>query len=294
MSAYALSPELGQLSEDSDRRFRRLLLVLALPALIAGIAIPFFQISSILKGGGVPQSPRYAKLLAQTPVSAIEEVPVEQKPVTPPRPQLTQEQKVERARKKAAKAIASLQNTLSELRDTELPTVNPPLLSNVVAGPAGKPSFESAATRDSGGIGEIGAVERKEIRTQLEQRSTTAVRAPSGTTARPEDRPGQGGDTLLPGRTNEEIQLVLDRGQAALYTMYIRLLREKPELRGVVRVSMTIAPSGQVTACKIISSGLRDPEFEKKIVARIMLLNFGAKDVPEMTLDFPIKFFPQS
>jgi TonB family protein len=294
MSAYALSPELGQLSEDSDRRFRRLLLALALPALIAGVAIPFFQISSILKGGGVPQSPRYAKLLTQTPAPAVEDVSMEQKTVTQPRPQLTQEQKVEKARKKAAKAIASLQDTLSELRDTELPTVNKPLLSSVVASPTGKPSFESAAAKASGGIGEVGAVERKESQTQLQQRRTTAVRAPSGTTARPDDRPGQGGDKLLPGRTSEEIQLVLDRGQSALYAMYLRLLREKPQLRGVVTVRITIAPSGQVTACKIVSSALREPEFEKKIVARLMLLNFGAKDVPEMTLDFPIHFFPQN
>ena len=61
-----------------------------------------------------------------------------------------------------------------------------------------------------------------------------------------------------------------------------------------VSLRMTIAPSGQVTACKLISSELHNPAFEQKVVARILLMDFGAKDVGAFTVDYPINFFPTS
>ena len=42
----------------------------------------------------------------------------------------------------------------------------------------------------------------------------------------------------------------------------------------------------------VISSDLHNPEFEKKVVARVLLLDFGRKDVPDFTIDYPIYFFP--
>ena len=73
----------------------------------------------------------------------------------------------------------------------------------------------------------------------------------------------------------------------------INALRENPGLSGKVVLSVTIAPSGKVTDASIVSSELGDPELERKILARVMLLDFGPKDVPTFTYpNYPIRFQP--
>ena len=61
---------------------------------------------------------------------------------------------------------------------------------------------------------------------------------------------------------------------------------------GKVVIELTIAPSGDITAAHVISSEMHDPEFENKLVARIRLFKFEAKDVAELTATKPIDFFP--
>jgi hypothetical protein len=55
---------------------------------------------------------------------------------------------------------------------------------------------------------------------------------------------------------------------------------------------LTIAPWGEVTDCRIVSSELKDPELERKLVARIRMFRFADKDVEAMTTTKPIEFFP--
>jgi len=43
---------------------------------------------------------------------------------------------------------------------------------------------------------------------------------------------------------------------------------------------------------RIVSSELKDPEFEAKLLARIRLFKFEAKDVATLTATKPIDFFP--
>ena len=71
-----------------------------------------------------------------------------------------------------------------------------------------------------------------------------------------------------------------------------RALRDKPAMQGKVVVELTIAPSGDITAVRIVSSELSDPEFEAKLKARIQLFKFEAKDVAPLTTTKPIDFFP--
>jgi hypothetical protein len=44
--------------------------------------------------------------------------------------------------------------------------------------------------------------------------------------------------------------------------------------------------------CRVVSSELHDPDLEKKIVARVRLFRFEAKDVETITTTKPIDFFP--
>jgi TonB family protein len=93
-------------------------------------------------------------------------------------------------------------------------------------------------------------------------------------------------------RSEEEITLVFDRNKGAIDTMYQRALREQPALQGKVVFELTIAPDGSVQRCQILSSELNDPELERKLVARIKLFRFEAKDVGTITVTKPLDFLP--
>lgn len=282
MSVYALSPAFGTLSDESDRRFRRLLLILLLPALLAGILIPLVDMPSLIKQVITPQ--RYAKLIQQLPV---EEKKAEEKKPEPKvdKPKLTQEQKVEKARQRAQKQLKAL-DSLAELRDISMPTVSAPLQGNVITSQSNTNAFAASAANTSGGIGEIGIVDRGASTTGVGDRSTTSVKSTIGGGKQ------VGGPKLR--RTEEEIQLVFDRNKGALYTIYLRELRQNPGAHGKIVVRLTIAPSGAVKNCTIVSSEFANPEFGQKIVARVKLMDFGPKDVGDFTIDYPIVFFPQN
>ena len=82
------------------------------------------------------------------------------------------------------------------------------------------------------------------------------------------------------------------KNKGAIDAMYARALRDNPALQGKVVIEITIAPSGEITAARIVSSDLKDPEFESKLLARIRLFRFDAKNVAPLTATKPIDFFP--
>ncbi len=93
-------------------------------------------------------------------------------------------------------------------------------------------------------------------------------------------------------RSIEDIKLVFERNKGAIYAIYNRALREDPGLQGKVVLKLTIAPSGAVLECRIESSELRTPELESKLLARIRQFDFGAKDVDQMIVTWPVDFLP--
>jgi TonB family protein len=93
-------------------------------------------------------------------------------------------------------------------------------------------------------------------------------------------------------RSIEEIKLVFERNKGAIYAIYNRALREEPSLQGKVVLQMTIAPAGQITELRIVSSELKAPELEGKLLARIRQFDFGAKDVEVITVTWPVDFLP--
>jgi TonB family protein len=101
--------------------------------------------------------------------------------------------------------------------------------------------------------------------------------------------PGDGGRA---SRSREEIELVFDRNKGAIFALYNRALRIDPTLEGKLVLRLTIAPTGQVEACEIVSSELGDPDLERKLVQRVMLFRFESRDVEPVTTTKPIDFFP--
>ena len=57
-------------------------------------------------------------------------------------------------------------------------------------------------------------------------------------------------------------------------------------------LEITISPAGEVTMARVVSSELKDPELERKIIARVKLFRFEARDVEAITATKPIDFFP--
>jgi outer membrane biosynthesis protein TonB len=120
--------------------------------------------------------------------------------------------------------------------------------------------------------------------------TTTTVAAPSSLTGR--GNAVQRGGSGKASRSREEIETVFDRNKGALYALYTRALRENPELQGKLVLELVIAPSGDVTMCRVVSSELKDPDLESKIVSRVKLFKFEAKDVASMTATKLLEFFP--
>ncbi len=83
-----------------------------------------------------------------------------------------------------------------------------------------------------------------------------------------------------------------DRGNGATILLYNRALRNNPALQGKLVLKLTIEPTGQVSDVQVVSSELGDEELERKLVQRIRMFTFVAKDVPSVTTTKPIDFFP--
>ncbi len=285
-NGYALSSDLFELAEQNDRRFKRLLKIFGIPALILAIVIPFLQITEVLDDVIEPVK-RLAKLLPEMPKPEPPK-PKPEEPIKPkpqPKAELTDDQKLAKAKQKIDKMRQTF-DELSALRDQTLPTapaqLNTQLITSNVA------STRSVdVTKTSGGIGDTAVVDRN-ASTNVGSRSTTSVE--SGIRTGTGTGGGEGGRALA--RSLEEIQVVFDRTKGAFYAIYTREQRQRPDMVGKLVVRLTILPSGKVKSAKLVSSELNNPEFEQKIIARILLMDFGPKDVGDFTIDYPLIFFP--
>jgi len=108
---------------------------------------------------------------------------------------------------------------------------------------------------------------------------------------------GAGGNVAKGGggkasRSIEDVRLVFERNKGSIYAIYNRALREEPGLQGKVVLKLSISPEGQVTDVRIESSDLKAPELEAKLLARIRQFDFGAKDVNQMIVSYPVDFLP--
>ena len=227
-----------------------------------------------------------------------------------PEPDKVAGEKVEAARRKASGVgLLAMKNELADLRGAPVaaqfqkdvapgPGVGSGMGAGVGAGKkAGLPSralITSNATGGSGGIN-TASLSRDTGGGGLAGRSTTAVEGVIGGGGG--GGPG-GGGTLQRGgsgkasRSIEDIKLVFDRNKGAIYTLYNRALREDSTLQGKVVVKLTIAASGEVVDCQLVSSELHAPDLERKLMVRIKQFDFGARAVDTMVVTYPIDFLP--
>lgn len=303
---YYHSPELPwspTLAEE--RRFR----VIAI-AMLVGFTVVTLLVASL----NVPPIDRFQ---AETLPPRLAKLVIKEKPKPPPPPERKPEPKVEKkkpepqveekrpkpeikkkvlkpdvaaARKKAARSgLLALSNELASLRQNDLGDLvkNTPLTKADPKAEIHRSIITSQAAKGSGGIS-TAQLSRDPGQTRLASRSTTTVESDDLVAAR------QAAEARRNGRSTEEIQLILDRNKGALYALYHRALRANPALQGKVVLEITIAPSGEVTDCKVVSAELADKDLIRKLVARIRLISFGAKKVEATVFTWPIDFLPSS
>ena len=286
--------------EESNERFRKILRVLLIILALFGILFPLLPSPKHTMAEEVPE--RLARVMTQTPKPPP--------PPPPPKPKEQEKPKIEpkvamvkppvdehqRAKDKAQKQLNQVKDELADLRDvmdlTPLETKN---LSGAVGADshAERSLITSKVGSGSGGITSANASRGFGTGAgSLTGHNTTAVSsgiAKSGLNARGPAASGGGGK---PARSREEIELVFDRNKGRIYSLYERALRENAELQGKLVLELTISPNGEVTMCRVVSSELKDPDLERKIISLVRLFRFDPKDVDTITTTKPIDFFP--
>jgi TonB family protein len=304
-ASYYHSPELPwTISEDEELRYKKILKRALLLFLLLSIVLPLLPVPQISRERVEELPPRLAKLLLerqqQPPPPPAPVVKAPQPEAKKPEPVKKAEPKkpektVEAARAKAERSgLLAFKEDLADLRTNSTATrlekaqlAKGPATGSAPGRASERALITSSAAGGSGGIN-TAKLSRDTGGGGLGGRSTTQVTSSVGEGGGGVRRGASG----IAGRSLEEIKLVFDRNKGAIYTIYNRMLRNDPALQGKVVLKLTIAPSGQVLDCKIVSSELRSPELERKLAARINQFDFGAMTVYRLVVTYPIDFLP--
>jgi len=301
------------ISAEDERRFRKVLITILLLTITLGVAIPMLPQVKKPVEKEIELPPRVAKLIFEKHIQPKPKP--KPKPVVKPKPKPETKKKplpkkkipprvvkkvpaekpkvdaIEQARKKASSAgLLAMQDSLADLRDQSVDELRgAKRLSN--NGSSARKT-ERALLTSKVGSGSQGirtaAMSRDTGSTRLAARTATKVKSSISTTSANSKRK----NSKTASRSIEEIQIVFDRNKSSIYSLYNRALRKDPTLQGKLVLSLTIAPSGKVTKIDLVSSELGDANLERKLVQRIKMFNFGAKQVDAVTLTYPIDFLP--
>jgi hypothetical protein len=280
--------------EDMERRFRAILRNLAIVSTLIAIVIALLpKQEPVTNTAALPE--RIVKLVMEPPPP----------PPPPPKPEVrplakapvstaAPEARPVDPRAKAAKSgllanlddLAALNNVdLDKLAKTQKQTTNAadvsPVTGDLSTMAAGGTSGGIAVAKLSNGLAPGSGSLKGHQAAQVSGPALAAAKASV-----------QGGGSGKASRSSEELALVFTKNKGAIDMLYMRALRDNPALQGKMVVELTIAPSGAVTAVRIVSDDLNDPEFEEKLKARIASFKFDAKDVAQMIATRTIDFFP--
>jgi TonB family protein len=301
------------LAAEDNERLREITNKVFIATLVLAALMTLLPVPDVVREDADRVPPRFAKLILDKPKPPPPPPVVQPKPEEPklveenkpePKPEPVVErqpepqpvERAEEARKKASVAgLLPFADDLADLRDNQaLASVR---ADRQLAGAAGEAKraeramITSKAGKGSGGIN-TAAMSRDTGGAGLDgTMSATAVSSTvAGLGSAPlADRPDA---IAAPARSREEIEMVFDQNKGAIYALYNRALRRDPTLQGKMVLRLTIEPSGAVSMCEVMSSEIEDEELQRKLVNRIKLFRFEAKDVARVTTTKPIDFFP--
>lgn len=297
-----------------ERRFRRLLAQVFAVMLALSLVWPWLPTPEVDPNQVEEISPRIAKLLLEQkpppppPPKPVEPEP-EPEPLTEPEPEQVVETQPEPepeaepepidtqqvAREQAQAALLPFTEDLAALADSDVLeklAEDRPLSASVGQAARNERSMiTSKAGTASAGIN-TATMSRNTGGSGLSGRTTTAIESPVQSVGQQAGGARRTGSSGKASRSREEIELVFDRNKGAIFALYNRALRMDPTLEGKLVLRLTIAPSGEVTFCEVVSSELGDQDLERKLVQRVRMFRFAAKDVEPVTTTKPIDFFP--
>lgn len=303
---------------NSNRNFHRTTLVVVLVIALLAVALSFIPVPENERRERAVVPERIAEFIAQREKPPVVVQPPKPKPEPKPLPKVEPEPKIERKRpaeserkpltaseKKARETaersgLLALSSELNDLMDTsEVSTKmagklsEQPAGSDVVAGHDAT-VITAGVAAGGGGVdanrygGSVGG-------TQLSAREIASVRSglfaeeeTENESAAQERNAKRSGN----GRSEENVTIVFDKHKGSLYSLYERERRKTPGLQGKIVLQITIAPNGDVTDVKILSSELHNPALEARLMSRIKLFKFEANDVEPVTVTYPIEFLP--
>jgi protein TonB len=298
-----------------ERKFRRLLAIIFGVVFFLGTVWPFLPTPAVDPNAVEEIPPRIAKLLLeQTPPpppkpvepepepepDAIKEPEPEMVAEEPPAPEPEPEPEPEIdyeavAREQARAALLPFTEDLAALADSDVlekvADARPLTASVGQAARNERSMITSKVGTASAGINTAN-MSRNTGGSGLAARDTTTIESPVASVGQAAGGARRTGSSGKASRSREEIELVFDKNKGAIFALYNRALRMDPSLEGKLVLRLTIAPTGEVTFCEIVSSELSDPDLERKLVQRIKMFRFEARDVEAITTTKPIDFFP--
>lgn len=298
---------------DQERKFRRLLAIVFGTTLFLSLVWPWIPTPAVDPNAVNEIPPRIAKLLLElTPLpppkpaepepepepDAVKERDPELVAEAPPPAAPEPEPEIDYrriAREQAQAALLPFTEDLAALADSDVleRVADERPLTASIGGAARNARFmiTSKAGTASGGINTAN-MSRNTGGSGLAGRNTTAIESPVAAVGNSAGGVRRNGSSGKASRSREEIELVFDRNKGAIFALYNRALRIDPTLEGKIVLRLTIAPTGEVTFCEIVSSELGDTDLERKLVQRIKMFRFEARDVEPITTTKPIDFFP--
>lgn len=306
-------------SLDEDSRFKKILKIGFAVFTVFAVAVPFIPVPELTREERETLPPQLARVVLEKkevpkpppppppkPKEVEKPKPVEEKKPEPKKPEPKPPEpkpeppkpvdRVAQAKEKAATSgLLQFQDDLADMRDAlDLAKVDSANLSRGenVAAKVDRSVVTSGAKATSGGIN-TAALSRNTGGVALSGRETTKVE--SNLANRSGSGDNEGGEAVARGgssRSDEEIRQIMDRNKDAIFAIYNRALRRNPSLQGKVTVQLTIEPTGQITAVKIVSSELGDPDLENKLLARIKLIAFNATSAVRTIVNYSFDFLP--
>ena len=291
-----------QYQTDEEKFFQRVLYGSSVLYILLAIIVMVYPLPEKKRDEIAALPPRIAKLILEAPKE-------EPKPETKP----AEEKKEETPEEKAKKAVEKNRETVKKtgllkalgrdaarggslneiLQDREMGEIlaDVSVLTRAAETAAPTPASSAAVvTASGGGVGSASSIAREmgtgsEIR--LAEKKSAAVAAPPRK-GQPAQQAGKAGE-----RSRESIAAIAASYRGGIDFIYKKTLRENPLLRGTVTVEFTIAPSGEVTQCKVVSSTVNDPAFETLVVKRILQWKFPPIPGGEkITVTYPLEFSP--
>jgi len=297
-------------SGKRDYQFKFIAIVVSLVMLAIGLIFSSIDVPKEKRVARTVVPERIAQFILQKEKLKI--VKPKPKPLPKPKPRvkktlrekpkltkpLTKTQK--KARKKAEESgLLALGKELEDLMDTS--DINAMVGGKVKssshstrAATGNKDLLTADAGRGSGGVGEDKYATRVS-RTQLSANEKLAFRqtlATGGGGAAAGGKSGKGRRRGDNQRSDEDIRFVVDNYKSRLLSIYRRVSRRIPGLKGKIVFLVTIAPSGKVIKVTIKSSELNHKSLEAKLAAYVKQMKFGAGNVEKVTVTMPIEFLP--